>query len=218
MAYFIFTPSDNLKHEIEQIIQHQHSTDIELYPLRDNLAFRMNDELIDTLLTGLVQVLPASEKRNIAEKLASTVKTTVYTLLNQLLSKADNQTVQPSIQFVQNSYYQFNGQPKFGMPLDAQLVENLLNDYDDIHDGKAIDKQQFVNQYKLFAEQVIQHFMIDFNQTLNLGLIKRKASDLATSATIKATHLAIDKMIPQLKDDELRIMADYHRQFLEQSS
>lgn len=213
MAYFTFTPSANLKHEIEQIIHHQHNTEIELYPLRDNLAFRMNDELIDTLLTGLVHVLPASEKRNIAEKLASTVKTTVYTLLNQLLSKADNPTVQPSIQFVQKSYYQLNSQAKFGMPLDTQLVENLLHYYNDIDDGKVIDKLQFVNLYKLFAEQVIQHFMIDFNQTLNLGLIKRKAADLATSATIKATHLAIDKMIPNLKDDELRIMASYHRQF-----
>lgn len=213
MAYFAFTPSANLKHEIEQIIHHQHNTEIELYPLRDNLAFRMNDELIDTLLTGLVHVLPESEKRNIAEKLASTVKTTVYTLLNQLLSKADNPTVQPSIQFVQKSYYQLNGQAKFGMPLDTQLVENLLNYYDDIDDGKVIDKLQFVNLYKLFAEQVIQHFMIDFNQTLNLGLIKRKAADLAVSATIKATHLAIDKMIPNLKDDELRIITNYHRQF-----
>lgn len=213
MAYFAFTPSANLKHEIEQIIHHQHNTEIELYPLRDNLAFRMNDELIDTLLTGLVHVLPASEKRNIAEKLASTVKTTVYTLLNQLLSKADNPTVQPSIQFVQKSYYQLNSQAKFGMPLDTQFVENLLHYYDDIDDGKVIDKLQFVNLYKLFAEQVIQHFMIDFNQTLNLGLIKRKAADLAVSATIKATHLAIDKMIPNLKDDELRIMANYHRQF-----
>lgn len=213
MAYFAFTPSANLKHEIEQIIHHQHNTEIELYPLRDNLAFRMNDELIDTLLTGLVHVLPESEKRNIAEKLASTVKTTVYTLLNQLLSKADNPMVQPNIQFVQKSYYQLNSQAKFGMPLDTQFVENLLHYYDDIDDGKVIDKLQFVNLYKLFAEQVIQHFMIDFNQTLNLGLIKRKAADLAVSATIKATHLAIDKMIPNLKDDELRIMANYHRQF-----
>lgn len=213
MRYFAFQPSDNLRHEIEQIIQHQHNPETELYHLRDNLTFRMNDEIIDALLIGLIRVLPESEKRNIAEKLANTVKTTVYTLLNQLLVKADNQAVQASIQFMQQSYLHIEQKSLFGTALDETLVEQLLQHYEQIEHNISIDKNALSQSYKQFADAIIQRFMIDFNHTLNLGLIKRKASDLAASATIKAIHMAIDKIIPQLQDAELKIMANYHRQF-----
>ena len=51
--------------------------------------------------------------------------------------------------------------------------------------------------------------MTDYNKTLDLGLIKRKAAELATSAVGKAVHIAIDKLIPSLTQAELEAVATH---------
>ena len=52
--------------------------------------------------------------------------------------------------------------------------------------------------------------MSDFNKTLDLGMIKRKAGDLGAAAVTKAVHSAVDKIIPNLNKAELRALAEYH--------
>ena len=52
--------------------------------------------------------------------------------------------------------------------------------------------------------------MNDFNKTLDLGLIKRKAADLGSMAVIKAIHIAIDKIFPNLTKEELGALAEAH--------
>lgn len=213
MAFFGFSPSTPLAQEINNIIQQRYSSE-PLYEKRDRIILQLNDEIIDALLTGLIEQLPETEKRTIAEKLAHTVKSTVHILLKQLLGKADNQTVNQSIDFMDKTEFKTSdGDLKIGLSLSPQFVETMLLYYDQILQQHTIDQHAFAQYYKHFADQIIQHFMIDFNHTLNLGLFKRKASDLAANAVIKAVDLAIDKLIPHLKQEELEIMAKYHRQF-----
>ena len=52
--------------------------------------------------------------------------------------------------------------------------------------------------------------MNDFNKTLDLGMIKRKAADIGSAAVLKAVHIAVDKIIPNLTKDELVALAEYH--------
>ena len=52
--------------------------------------------------------------------------------------------------------------------------------------------------------------MRDFNKTLDLGMIKRKAADIGASAVGKAVHMAIDKLIPNLNKDEITAVAEYY--------
>ena len=52
--------------------------------------------------------------------------------------------------------------------------------------------------------------MIEFNKTLDLGMIKRKAADIGAAAVTKAVHIAIDKLIPNLNRLELKALAEYH--------
>ena len=73
-----------------------------------------------------------------------------------------------------------------------------------------MDKKVLAEQYKQFAEATVRHFMTDFNKTLDLGMIKRKASDIGAAAVIKAVHIAIDKIIPSLNKIELKALAEYH--------
>lgn len=210
MPFFGFTPSDALLRNIQTGIEKKNSSE-PLYPLRDEVALQINEEILDALLIELVRRFPETDKRETAEKLAGYVKSTVAVLLKQLLSKAPNDVVKQSIEFSQRSLFKTSqGEYKVGETLDPSLVINLKNSFAEIQAGNQIDKHVLAEQYKQFADATIRHFMIDFNKTLDLGMIKRKASDIGAAAVSKAVHIAIDKLIPNLNRLELKALAEYH--------
>ena len=171
----------------------------------------INDEIIHAILVELVHRFPASEKRVTAEKLAGYIKSTVAVLLKQLLGKSSNDVVKQSIEFSEQSLFKDpQGQYRVGTPLKAELVTNLKNNFAEIKSGNEINRAALSELYKQFAEAAVRHFMNDFNKTLDLGMIKRKASDLGSSAVIKAIHIAVDKLIPNLSKEELLALAEYH--------
>lgn len=210
MAFFGFTPSEALLSNIQNGIEKKDSSE-NLYPLRDQTALYINDEIIDAILTDLIRHFPASDKRDTAEKLAGYIKSTVAVLLKQLLGKAPNETVRQSIVFSENSLFLAADQKhRIGFALDSGFIQALKQQFTQIQNSQTADLAQLSNLYKQFADATIQHFMIDFNKTLDLGLIKRKASDLAASAVKKTVHIAIDKIIPHLTEQELLALAEYH--------
>lgn len=104
MPFFGFIPSEALLDNIQQGQQKKNSSE-PLYPLRDQTALLINDEILDAILTSLVRRFPASDKRDTAEKLAGYIKSTVAVLLKQLLSKAPNDVVKQSIEFSERSLF-----------------------------------------------------------------------------------------------------------------
>ena len=210
MPFFGFVPSETLLNSIQTGQQKKNSSEA-LYPLRDQTALLINDEIIDAILTELVRRFPPSDKRDTAEKLAGYIKSTVAVLLNQLLSKAPNDVVKQSIEFSEKSLFKdAQGQYRVGESLDASLVTNLKTTFADIRAGDDTNKAVLIELYKQFAEATVRHFMNDFNKTLDLGMIKRKAADIGSAAVIKAVHIAIDKIFPHLTKEELIILAEYH--------
>lgn len=210
MPFFGFIPSAELLNTIQTAQKNKNSSE-PLYPLRDKTALMINDEIIDAILTKLVRKFPVSDKRDTAEKLAGYIKSTVAVLLKQLLGKAPNEVVRESIAFSERSLFKDpEGNIRIGESLDANLVTNLKYQFAEVKAGNEIDKQTLSNLYKEFGEATVRHFMVDFNKTLDLGMIKRKAADIGASAVIKAINIAADKIILKLNKDELKAMAEYH--------
>jgi hypothetical protein len=180
--------------------------------LRDEIALQVNDEIIDAIVTNLIHHFPETDKRETTEKLASFVKSSVHFLLSkQLLSKAPNDVVRQSIAFSEQSLFKDpQGQWRLGQSLDDSLVTTLKHQFAQIQAGEKINLHALAESYKMFAEATVRHYMHDFNHTLDLGMIKRKASDLGCAAVIKAVHIAIDKIIPHLNKHELKALAEYH--------
>lgn len=210
--FFGFIPSQTLLADIRQAQASRNSSE-PLYPLRDKIAMQMNDEILDNILTELLVKFPASEKKDTAEKLVGYVKSTVHVLLKQLLSKADNKQVLQSLDFIERSLFtDSHGQLRVGAPLDATTTAQMKSSFKAILDGQNAKEVRPVlaAQYKTFADQIIRHFMIDFNKTLDLGMIKRKGADIGAAAVTKAVHIAIDKLIPNLNVEELKAMSAYH--------
>lgn len=211
MAFFGFIPSESLLNKIQTAIAQKNSKE-PLYPLRDEIALQVNDEIIDAIVTNLIHRFPETDKRETTEKLAHFVKSSVHFLLSkQLLSKASNDVVRQSIEFSENSMFKDpTGQWRLGQALDDSLVTTLKHQFAQIEAGEKVDLHALAESYKMFAEATVRHYMHDFNHTLDLGMIKRKASDLGCAAVIKAVHIAIDKMIPHLNKRELKALAEYH--------
>ena len=210
MPFFGFIPSESLLNNIQTGIQKKNSSE-PLYPLRDEVALQINDEILDAILLELVRRFPESDKRETAEKLAGYVKSTVAVLLKQLLSKAPNDVVKQSIEFSEHSLHKDpEGRYRVGEDLDPTLVTNLKNSFAEIKAGNEVDRRVLSEQYKQFADSTIRHFMIDFNKTLDLGMIKRKGADIGAAAVTKAVHIAIDKLIPHLHKEEINALAEYH--------
>lgn len=210
MPFFGFVPSEALLKNIQMGIEKKNSNE-SLYPLRDKTALLINDEIIDAILTNVVHHFPVSDKRDTAEKLAGYIKSTVAVLLKQLLSKSSNDVVRQSIEFSERSLFQDKtGQYYVGEQIDQNLAINIKACFNDILLDKAINRSILVDCYKQFADATVQHFMVEFNQTLGLGMIKSKVADLGATAVTKAVHLAINKLIPHLTHDELKALAEYH--------
>ncbi|TCH65698.1 hypothetical protein [Acinetobacter sp. ANC 4862] len=210
MPFFGFIPSAELLTSIQTAQEKKNSSE-PLYPLRDKIALLINEEIIDAILTELVHHFPASDKRDTAEKLAGYIKSTVAVLLKQLMSKSSNDVVKQSIEFSEKSLFKdAQGNLRVGELLDASLVTNLKHSYAEIKAGNNVNKAALTELYKQFAEATVRHFMSDFNKTLDLGMIKRKAADLGSAAVTKAVHMAVDKIIPNLNKAELLALAEYH--------
>lgn len=210
MPFFGFIPSAELLTSIQTGQEKKNSSE-PLYPLRDKTALLINDEIIDGILTELIRRFPPSDKRDTAEKLAGYIKSTVAVLLKQLMGKSSNDVVKQSIEFSEKSLFKdAAGNFRVGETLDANLVTNLKNSYAEIKAGNDVNKTALAELYKQFADATVHHFMNDFNKTLDLGLIKRKAADFGSTAVIKAVHIAVDKIIPNLNKDELLVLAEYH--------
>ena len=210
MPFFGFIPSAELLTSIQTGQEKKNSSE-PLYPLRDKTALLINDEIIDGILTELIRRFPPSDKRDTAEKLAGYIKSTVAVLLKQLMGKSSNDVVKQSIEFSEKSLFKDTaGNFRVCETLDANLVTNLKNSYAEIKAGNDVNKAALAELYKQFAEATVHHFMNDFNKTLDLGMIKRKAADFGSTAVIKAVHIAVDKIIPNLNKDELLVLAEYH--------
>lgn len=210
MSFFGFIPTQQLLDNVELGTQKKHTSE-PLYPIRDETALLVNTEIINAILTEVIHRFPATDKRETAEKLAGFIQSTVAVLLKQLLNKSPNDIVKQSIEFSETCLFKVpSSQTRFGLTLDQQLVKQLKDHFAEILSGNEVNRATLSDLYKQFADATIQHFMVEFNKTLDLGLIKRKAADLATSAVTKAVHIAVDRLIPHLSKEELHALAEYH--------
>ncbi|MFB2579228.1 MULTISPECIES: hypothetical protein [unclassified Acinetobacter] len=211
-SHFGFIPSNDLQQQMQQIKQQRHGKE-PIYPLRDKIAVQLNDELLDRVLGDLIQQLPASDKRDTAEKLMTYVKSSIHVLLNQLLGKASNDELQASIDFIDQSFFKdAKGQQRLGAVVDNELAKQLQSNFTAIQAGEPVKaiRPALTQQYQNLADQIIHHFMTEFQKTLGLGMIKRKAADIATAAVKKAVHIGIEKLVPMLDSNELKVAAEQH--------
>lgn len=209
-AYFGFTPSETLKTNINLALNQ--SSGEPLYIIRDKVSLGITDEIINTSLTKLAHELPPSDKKETMEKLSSFIRSTMQTLMKQLLGKDTDEKVLKSLNFLTRSTHNKGGQLKVGCIMPDDLIGKLKALFAQAQAGGNTDaiRPELMTLQKQMADLCIQHFIIDYCESLDLGFFKRNAMSLAQGATTKALHFAINKLVPSLSADELAVFAKHY--------
>lgn len=216
-SYFGFAPSAQLQQEIEVTRQKAKLGSGEpLYPHRDAIAQGVNAELIEHTLVRLVVDLPPNDKKDTMLKLANFIKEKSGALLGSLLGKADNKQVLQSIDFLEQSAHKnAQGENRVGFVIPDSLYDQLQASFAGVANGDYRNQRDALKtQFKLLTDLTIKHYMEEFNKTLDLGMMKRGLAGAAKGVISTAVHVAIDKLIPALSEEELKIFTSHYGQLL----
>lgn len=198
--YFGFEPSDELKTKISAMRSAVAANEKELYKHRDAVVHKTVEELIDYLLTKIVNTFPDGDHKKTMIKVTDIVQSTSTKLLNQVLGKDKNEDVMPTVDFFENqtAHKDANGVERLGF----KMSDTLYNSMNDIFtqtissgdgDGKALN-----SVFDSFTDAVVQHFLSEFSSTLNLGFVKRKLLPIADSAIKKGVKMGNKQIFPHL--------------------
>ena len=209
-AYFGFTPSANLKKNIETALAH--ASGEPLYVIRDKVSLGITDDIIDAALTTLAHELPPSDKKETMEKLSNFIRSTMQTLMKQLLSKDTDDKIRQSLNFLTLSTHNKAGQLKVGCIMPDELIGKLKEMFALAERGEITDamRPELIVLQKHMADLCTKHFITDYCESLHLGFFKRNAMSISSGATTKAIHFAINKLVPSLSADELAVFAKHY--------
>ena len=220
--YFGFVPSQELAATIDkayELIATQSSERYDVY--RDKITHFTSKELMDALLTKLIESLPDdSERKAHLIKTAETIDATSNKLINTLLSPTKNEDVLPSFEFFDKKVLKHtkNGERRISVPLDDALAKNLLDTVSNVQAGNGIAEQQ--NLIRLFTQLTkvcLQHFLVDFTKTLNLNMLKRAAIPVTDSMIVKVIDIALHRLIPQMPQESLERFTKHYQALIFQT-
>lgn len=214
--YFGFVPSDKLKvlvKEAEQVVASNEKVDY--YPYRDALTHQTARDLTDSLLVGLVDIIPNPERQASMRKVVGTIERATDTLLNILLGKENNKEVLPSFNFLRDhaTFIDNEGVERVGFKLSEADAKTIVEGFAAITPDHA-DRAKFKTALETMNEETLTQFISRFSETLQLGMIKRKSVPVAKSAIDKGMSMALNKLLPDLPDDSLNRLANYYRPFI----
>jgi hypothetical protein len=216
-SYFGFIPSAALQSHIETARQKVALGGSEsLYPYRDAVAKGVNDELIINALVNLVADLPANDKKDTMLKLANFIKNQSGSLLSSLLNKADNKDVMKSVDFLNKSAHNdAQGHSRIGFVIPDALYAQMQASFAGVQAGDYRNQRDALKtQFRLLTDLCIKHYMEEFNKTLDLGMLKRGLAGTAKGVISTAVHVAIDKLIPALNEEEMKIFTSHYNTLL----
>ena len=184
---------------------------------RNHITQLVKNELIDTMLVQIVASLPdESERKAQLQKICQTIATTTDKLLKTILGKASNAEVMPSFEFLEKKtlFVDLEGKQRVGFAINDRLGHELEQCFNAIQSGNTADTPNNVaklaNLLSELTEACMQHFLIDFTKTLNLGMLKRSTIPVAQSVINKVSNVALHKLLPQMPQEGLeRIVSHY---------
>lgn len=177
------------------------------------LAQRYADEIVDALVLNLLKGAEAdSAAPKALETVASLIKSTVHTLIRQVLSKLDNKELQPVAAYVATRRTILKDAEGERDYISFDLSDADFARFDAVWSANAagqIDKTALNETMLRFATLAIAAFYEDSAKALKLGFIARNLFNVGHGAISKGSQVAINRLIPALRDKETRDFATY---------
>ncbi|MES3041031.1 MAG: hypothetical protein V4730_07760 [Pseudomonadota bacterium] len=226
---FAFAASDALQQDFQAVIAAYADGNIPQSPQSARivqLAQRYADEIVDALLLNLLNGAEAgSAAPKALETVASLIKGTVHTLIKQVLSKLDNKELQPVAAYVSTRRTILPSLAAGDKSGERDYISFDLSDadfarFDAVWSGNAtgqIDKAALNETMLRFSTLAIAAFYEDSAKALKLGFIARNLFNVGHSAIGKGSQVAINRLIPALREKETRDFAAYFHGMLRET-
>lgn len=219
-TYFGFEPTPSLKSDIDKLLANLANKSPEAqYHLANEISLKLTDEIIDVLLLNLVDLMQHhgdGEGGGLLKFLGGFLKKTMHGMLKLMLGKADNAEVNKRADYLRaRSLSLPDDKPRIGFKLDPETYQHFMHAFEQIEagNGKAVT-QELVKSMKIFNEACIVSFFDEFVAVLNLGMINRKGASVTRGLIQKESNSTVEKLIPSLKDEQLRDFAVYFKAML----
>lgn len=211
-TYFAFPLADSVQKSMDELLRNLASgVAAPQHELHTRVSIELNDEILRTAVEDLInRFQPEGESAGILDTLLKVLKGTAHMLIRQLLGKAANEDVSRMAQYLRNHRLELNGRALYGFVLPEELAERFRNVFAAITRGEGEQHNAELHAVmQQFSALAMQHFYDQFVAPMNLGFIKRKASDLGRATIGKGIDVAINKLFPQMKQKELLVFAQY---------
>jgi hypothetical protein len=210
-TYFAFKLAEPTRKGLDELLG---NLDAGVSAPQHDLHTRVSVELVDETLRNCVEELIArfqgSEGAGVLHTLLGLLKSTSHMLVRQILGKTGNDEVNRMAKYLRDRRLLLNGQPLFGFPMPDEMIARYRSIFADIAKGEGEKRKPELNQLMLqFTDLALVRFFDDFVAPMDLGFIKRKASDLGRATISKGMHVAVNRLIPSLGQKELEIYASY---------
>lgn len=183
------------------------------HDLHTRVSIELSDEIMRLCVEELIARFQAGgdgDGAGILHTLLGILKSTSHMLIRQMLGKASNEDVNRMAQFLRDRRLVLDGQQRFGFEVPAELAARFDRAFAAIAAGEGEPLRGDIQQAMVaFADLALVRFYDDFVKPMELGFIKRKASDLGRATISKGMHVAVNKLFPTLRQKELQVWADY---------
>lgn len=214
--YFGFEPTEKLENMIiqaEEMVNSGENTPY--YPLRNDIAQQIGQEIIENLLVNLINVIPDPERQEKLRGVVTKIESAAETMLNILLGKDKNKDVMPNFDYMSNEtvFEDNEGKMRVGFKLEDAQAQTILEGFE-ATTAEDCDKQKLIKALFTMNHAVVDHFITRFSETLPLGLIKRKSVPMAKAGINKALEIAINKLLPEMPPEALNRLVNFYSHFL----
>lgn len=213
-TYFAFQLAAPVQQRLDELLK---NLDTRASAPQHDLHTRVSIELSDEILRVCVEEIIArfqadgeGEGAGILHTMLGILKSTSHMLIRQMLGKAPNEDVNRMAQYLRDRRLQLNGKELIGFELPADLAARFDSIYAAIAANQGEAHRKDIQQAMLaFSDVALARFYDDFIAPMELGFIKRKASDLGRATIAKGVHVAVSKLFAGLGEREIKIWGDY---------
>lgn len=208
-TYFTFPVSGQLKEDIDTVLANlDGNVAAPQWELYVKTSIEYTDAVIQVLLLDMVHAL--GTKSGVLEQLAGMIKGTVHVLIRQVLGKMSNDDLRKAAVYLHERRLVIDGQTYIAVPIADSLRTKLDTVFEETDAGNGEGNTLVLRDAMIeFTDQAIAGYYDDFIKHLKLGFIASKAVSLGRSTIVKGAHAAMNKMIPHLRQQEMKGFADY---------
>lgn len=219
--YFCVPASDELDAnalEFLSLIQQQSDQ------IPESLLVAISDKVMEDILSALVLRLLDMMNDNritvsIARQFMSATRATASLMNRQLAGRIPRQDLDRLADYLRSrrlvEYAPDDTLRHMALPLSVSLHGELLFAHDVAQRGEAKQNQERITASLLDFLDVIHHTIVGAPlELVRLGLISRKAADLASSALRKGGQAFVRNVVPKLGEREMQHIATYYHPFI----